>query len=131
MSSRLLFDSPALMDPYPEDDDETPGVAGRLVIELLAERLPEHGFATSDVVEEDWGWVVCLGAPDSWLAVGCGFSGETDNGLNCFTLPEEPRPWHLFGRAHKRARIDELKQAVEAVLRDSGKAHDLRWVEGR
>lgn len=128
MSVRLIFETQELLDPPWEDDYEEPEPFGKVALEYLAAHLPQKGFDVDGVGPEDWGWVLEIKNPDFWLYVGCSFAGEGEFDLNCFTIPDQPRIWHVFGRQRKRDRIQKLKNAVEEVLRESGKAHNLRWV---
>lgn len=128
MRARLIFETNELFDPEPEDEYEEPPMLGKVALEYLAAHLPQKGFDVGDVGPEDWGWVLDIKKQEFWLLVGCGFAGTGDFDLNCFTIPDKPRIWHWFGRQRKRDRIQALNRAVEEVLRESGKAHNLRWV---
>jgi hypothetical protein len=128
MRERLIFEAKALFDPEPEDEYEEPPMLGKVALEYLAAHLPQKGLEVGDIGPEDWGWVLDIKNPELSLYIGCGFAGKGDFDLNCYFFPDKPRIWHLFGRQRKRERIRKIKNAVEEVLRESGKAHDLRWV---
>jgi hypothetical protein len=125
----LIFDSEELFDPPLDDDDnDDNAVCGKVAINYLAAHLPGKGIQTVDSFREDWGWVLKIDNPEFSLYIGCGFAGTTDLGLNCFTIPDQPRIWHWFGRQRKRQRIQAVKDAVEKILRESGKVSGLHWL---
>lgn len=132
MSVRLHFQSKTLYDVEvvgPEEEDDYLEQGGKFVAELLEAQLPAKGFPIDFVIREDWGWCVSLKNPGFDLWVGCGYSGEGDYGLHCFVRPEKPRFWHFFKGAEVFNRITALKQAVEDILRNSGKVSGLQWLE--
>ena len=132
MTWRLHFQSKALDDIQvvgPEQEEDYLEQGGKFVAELLESRFPAKGFPVDFTIREDWGWCVSLKDQGFDLWVGCGYSGEGDYGFHCFVRPEQPRLWHLLKREHVARRIADLKQAVEDILRDSGKVSDLKWRE--
>jgi hypothetical protein len=127
MRERLIFEARELFGTEPEDEYDHPPMPGKMALEYLAAHLPQKGFDVGDIWPEDWGWVLDIKNPEFSLSLGCGYAGEGDFDLNCFFFPEKPRIWHLFGRQRKRDLIKKLKGAVEQVLHESGKVHNMRW----
>jgi hypothetical protein len=83
------------------------------------------------IVMEDWGWVVMVESRGLRLWIGCGHSGEADDGLNCFVDPNALPPWRWFRRTEMREVIAELEIALEEIISRSGKAQDMLWITDR
>jgi hypothetical protein len=138
MAERLHFDSKDLYDPevmaaeladLDEIDQERElESGGRFVAALLEEQLPSRGFPVDFIVREDWGWHVEINDSVCRMAVGCGYSTGY-YGLHCFLMPEKPRLWHLFKHARVKERLHALRDAVEDILRNSGKVSGLKWLD--
>ncbi len=123
MRTTLEFRSPELSDAI--RDDGTP--YGETVASLLRDELSEHGFSVTDVFAEDWGWHVAVANAAFRLWIGCGHYEEWHDGLLCFIKPSRPYVLRWFRRVPTSDTVERLATAVESVIRDSGKAYDLRW----
>ncbi|MBC2663550.1 hypothetical protein H7F50_17560 [Novosphingobium flavum] len=107
-----------------ESDD---GVQGEIIARYLADRLPDHGFTVDGVSAEDWGWRVSLQNAAFPLWIGCGHYQEFPDGVLCFIEPSRPFVRRWFKKIATGERVEDLAKAVEAIVRVSGRATDIRW----
>lgn len=123
MRTNLEFRSSELSDPASEDGSPR----GETVARLLSKQLPGHGFTVTDVFAEDWGWHVAIANESFPLWVGCGHYEEWDDGLLCFIEPRKPYVRRWLKRQPTIDTVERLATAIELVIRENGKARDLRW----
>jgi hypothetical protein len=57
-SPLLTFESPAFAVAPGEDEETNPGIFGKALAQWLAGQLRDAGFATGEVIAEDFGWCV-------------------------------------------------------------------------
>ncbi len=103
---------------------------GRFVAALLQMELPKKGFAVNTVGKEDWGWYVNLKKSHGYSSsIGCQycFDENGDYGLQCFVQPDKPFIWRWFHRINIASHTAALKQAIEDILRESGKVDGIYW----
>lgn len=124
MRTHLEFRSRDLLDPH--DDGDIPH--GEAVAQLLVRELPQRGFQIGGMIPEDWGWCVKIRHDAFPLWIGCGFYPEYGDGLLCFIQPSKPHVRRWFKRISTTETVDRLATALEDVLRESRKVHDLRWL---
>ena len=127
MRTHLEFRSDAF-PAYPGEDEEiNPGRYGKRLAEFLATALPAQGFVVTNVFAEDWGMCVELQHDNFPLWIGCGNYEEYVDGFLCFIEPSKPYVRKLFSRISTAETVDRLASALEGIVRDSGKAQQLRW----
>lgn len=76
---------------------------------------------------EDWGWRLNLQNDAFPLWIGCGNYDEFENGFLCFIEPSTPFVRQWLKNISTSDTVELLASALEEVLRQSGKAEDLRW----
>ena len=127
MRTHLEFRSAAFPS-YPGEDEEiNPGRHGKRLAEFLAQELPTRGFRTTGIFAEDWGWGIGLEHDAFPLWIGCGNYEEYDDGFLCFIEPSEPYVRRFFARIPTTETVDRLATALDSIIRDSGKANEMRW----
>lgn len=122
LRTHLSFRSVTLLDP---DSDRPPG--GGRVAELLAARLPNHGFQPKSSLGEDWGWRIDIANDAFPLWIGCGGRDETEDGHLCFIEPSKPFVTRWFKKIATTETVERLAKAMEAILAVDGQVTDLRW----
>jgi len=125
MRTHLEFLSNAFPRYLDEDEEVNPGVYGKRLAEFLAAQLPRHGFSVSEKFAEDWGWCIMLQNDAFPLWIGCANYGK--GGFLCFIEPSKPYVRRWLKRIPTTETVKRLADALEETLRESGKAHDLRW----
>ncbi len=132
--SKELFDPVVLAPELAHMDVMEEGAAiehgGRFVAELLEAELPAKGFPIDFNIKEDWGWCVSLKTTHGfkqWIGCQYAFDDRGDYGLQCFVRPDKPVIWRWFRRIDITERTAALKQAIEDVLYESGKAEGIYW----
>jgi len=129
-----------LFHPEPGEDEATnPGVYGKQLAHWLAQRLQAHGYASTEVIPEDWGWSVVCARKPLLLWVGCGsLASEGISGEPSIEPAGTTRTWHCFPEAEvpfwKRVlrqvdtapQLERLQSDLNAIL--SGEP-ELRLVE--
>jgi hypothetical protein len=123
MRPHLEFRSGDLLDEQNEDGEPR----GAKVARLLADHLPAHGFETARVHAEDWGWRIQLANEPFPLWVGCGHYEEYPDGHLCFIEPSKTYVRRWLKRIPTMDTVERLATAMERIVQDSDKAHDLRW----
>jgi hypothetical protein len=101
--------------------------SGKAIAELLSQLLPGHGYVVEGIEAEDWGWRVQVANHGFPLWIGCGAYEEFPDGCLCFIEPSQRFVRRWFERIDTEATVERLADALEQVLRESGKASDLRW----
>lgn len=114
--------------PYPDEDKIiNPNRYGKRLAEFLSEELKNADYKIKRVVSEDWGWIVELENKQFPLWIGCGNYEETENGFLCFIESSKPYIRRWFRRLHAEPTIERLVDAIETILKESGKVTNLRW----
>lgn len=126
MRSHLEFRSAAFLD----EQDGCGELRGEKVARLLADHLPAHGFEPERVHAEDWGWRIQLASEAFPLWIGCGHYEEHADGHLCFIERSKPYVRRWLKRIATSDAVERLATAVERIVQDSGKVHDLRWWTG-
>jgi len=128
MQTHLEFRSTAF-PAYPGEEEEiNPGRYGKRIAEFLASELPRYGFEVARVGAEDWGWRIDLRHDDAFpLWIGCGNYEEFEDGFLCFIEPSQPFVRQWLKRIPTSETVERLASALEQIVRQSGKSHDLRW----
>jgi hypothetical protein len=128
MRTHLEFTSTAF-PAYPNEDKEiNPGIFGQRLAEFLSEKLPQHGFKVLCIGAEDWGWMVEMENKEFPLWIGCANYEDGENGFQCFIEPSKPSVRKWFSKIETGPIVDKLAAALEAVLLQSGKVSNLRWL---
>jgi hypothetical protein len=125
MRTHLEFRSGAF-PAYPGEDEEVnPGIYGKRLAEFLATELPRRGFPVTTMYPEDWGWTIELENEEFALWIGCANYG--DGGFVCFIEPSQPQVRKWLKTIPTTEIVDRLATALEQIMRESGKASNLRW----
>jgi len=128
MITHLEFTS-AAFPAYPDEDKEiNPGIFGKRLAEFLAEGLRKKGFKVLGIGAEDWGWMVEIENQQFPLWIGCANYDGTENEFQCFIEPSKPFVRKWFSKIETGHTIEKLSAALEAVLVQSGKVSELRWL---
>jgi len=77
---------------------------------------------------EDWGWMVEIENQEFPLWIGCANYDETENEFQCFIEPSKPYVRKWFSKIETGPTVEKLGAALEAVLLQSGKVSELRWL---
>lgn len=113
---------------YPDEEKEiNPGRFGKRLAEFLVAELPRTGFEIANVSAEDWGWRIDLEHDAFPLWIGCGNYQEYEDGFLCFIEPSTPYVRRFFTRIATTISVDRLATSLDTIVRDSGKAFQLRW----
>ena len=116
---------------YPGEEEEiNPGRYGKRLVEFLSGELPRYGFEVSRIGAEDWGWRIDLRHAAFPLWIGCGNYEECEDGFLCFIEPSQPFVRQWLKRIPTSETVESLASALEQIVLQSGKSHDLRlWTE--
>ena len=123
MHTHLVFQNVNLIDL--DADDGNP--AGAKLAHLIADALPEHGFATKSVVQEDWGWAIVIDNRAFPLWIGCGPDLEHESGHLCFIEPSRAQVRRWFKRVDTTDIIRRLGAALEAIVASEAATTGVRW----
>jgi hypothetical protein len=130
MITRVEFKS-AAFPKYENEDSETvnPGRWGKRLAEFVRDNLPKHGVGTTDIICEDWGWLVNTNHAEFPVWIGCGtleevvesedgadsLRSDNSNSLTEFTLFITAEP-SFFQRIFKRVDTTQAVQRTVAAL---------------
>jgi hypothetical protein len=127
MLSQVEFKSSAF-PPYEDECEQVnPGRFGKRLAEYIATALRNKGEAIEGVHAMDWGWVVTVTNAEFRLRIGVGNYEEYEDGFLCFIEPhtEYVRKW--LRRIPSKRRVEELRQALDAVLKEHSEIRGIRW----
>jgi hypothetical protein len=127
MRTHLEFRSSAFPALPGEEEAVNPGRHGRRLADLLAAKLPGHGFEVIRLGCEDWGWRIDLRNDLFPLWIGCGNYEEYEDGFLCFIEPSKPFVRRWLKRVETAGTVESLATALENIVETSGEARDLRW----
>ncbi len=127
MLSLVEFRSPAFPPCEDEREQINPGRFGKRLAEYIATALTNEGEVIERVYGEDWGWVVAVANAEFRLWIGVGKHEEYEDGFLCFIEPhtEYVRKW--LRKIPSKRRVDELRQSLDAVLKEHGEIRNMRW----
>ncbi len=127
MLTQVEFRSSAFPPSEDEREQINPQRFGKKLAEYIATALTSKGEAIERVYREDWGWVVGVTNTEFRLWIGAGNYEEYEDGFLCFIEPhtEYVRKW--LRRIPSKRRVDELRQSLDAVLKEHGEIRDIRW----
>jgi hypothetical protein len=116
MGNGLWFKSTLFEIEPGEDDEINPGIYGRQVSTWLRQQLDSRGYATEDIIHEDWGRCLMLQRSPFALWVGVSSEGEGDDlSWHCFAVTEGGLKMRLFG---KKNEIEITREKLAASLRE-------------
>lgn len=126
MTHLITFTS-SEFDPVAEAPNPINPIAGEGILNWLREQLRDAGYEVTAPEPEDWGWYVYVKDRESSCLIGA--SSDLDQ--------PAPREWiiqihrkrsltdKIFGR-NKLADNDAVSACIEALIRKSGGAQDVR-----
>lgn len=77
---------------------------------------------------EDWGWMVEIETREFPLWIGCANYDGAENEFQCFIEPSKPFVRKWFSKIETGPTVEKLAAALEAVLVQSGKVSEFRWL---
>lgn len=102
----------------------------RFVIAALAE---SDGISTdpeNDLVEEDWGWCVCLKVGKEPFFLGVGEDADVEFGWRIFIAKDFDFIARFFRKMALAEAVETLKRRLDTVLQSRGDVTNVRWAEG-
>jgi hypothetical protein len=127
MRIHVEFRSDAFPAEPGEEEKINPGRWGAALARYLRQELSAQGLHVHEPYAEDRGYGVEIENAAFNLWIGCGNYEEYPNGFLCFIMPDKPFVWKRFRRIDTRARVDEIAETLESVLRKHPGVQDLRW----
>jgi hypothetical protein len=129
---------PMIPDPTPEGDeawediDEVNpgmygGLYGRRLADFVAQGLRGAGIAADDPAAEDYGWWVNLPGWRHGAYLVCNAGWGPPGQLRIMFYPIRPRVWRWWRLVDTRPCNEQVTQAVEKLMRESGLVRNLIW----
>lgn len=147
MNTRVEFKSSAFPK-YPDEDAEivNPGRWGKRLAEYVRDNLPRYGVQTTDILCEDWGWLVNTSHADYPVWIGCGPLDEmvateeesdlgpvaSDTGVSEFAMFVTAEPGffqRLFKRVDSTPIVQKTSAALKAMVEASPDFTEVTWSE--
>ena len=126
----LLFRSAAFSAEPGEDEATNPGIFGKALATWLGARLRERGVECRDVIAEDCGWCLPVGASSERTYVACASDGEPDDqspgSWRVFAFRDGKLLAKLFGRSKDADSLEAIYTAVKDVLQAAPEVQDLQ-----
>ena len=129
-SPMLCFTSLAFVVEPGEDDATNPGIFGKTLAHWLAAQLREHGIPAGDVIPEDFGWCLGVGAKSERLYVACSSADGERARWRVFAFRDRGPLAGLFGRGAMTEPVTSLFATVKEILEASPQVQDLHEVGG-
>ncbi|MBB3953458.1 hypothetical protein [Novosphingobium sediminicola] len=125
---------PMIPDPTPEGeepwediDEVNPGLFGRRLADFVVRGLCAAGIAADEPGVEDYGWWVNLpGWGHRSFLVCTGGWGEPGQ-FHITFYPAKPKVWCWWRFVDARPCNEQMTQAVEKLMRESGLVRDMTW----
>ena len=124
-SPRLAFTSLAFPIESGEDDATNPGIFGKALAHWLATELQERGIPAGEVIPEDFGWCLRIGARSDRLYVACASDPERRGRWRVFVFQDGSLLANLFGRGAAPDPVTDLFVTLQALLEAAPEAQDL------
>ena len=127
--AEVTFNSKTFRKIPMEPDEPEPWFAGEDLAEVLVSALADSGQVSihpdGALVEEDWGWCICLKVVSFFLGVG--EDPDEERGWKVFIAKDFAFFARVFRNAALRNAIPQLKAAVDQVLRGRDDVTDIVW----
>ena len=128
MKTHVEFKSDSFPAIEGEADEVNPGRWGKNLAMFLHAELGGHGLETDNIYAEDWGWVIPIDYHEFPMFVGVGNYEEFPNGFLVFIDPSKPYiKKGFFKKIDTTKEIQNLAQALDAVLTQHSEIYDIRW----
>ncbi len=120
-SLRLLFRSSRFAVQPGEDEATNPGIFGKALAEWVGTKLLE-GFTATQVIAEDFGWLIQFPEPSCALYIACSSTDEQADEWQIMVIAES-RAFSMFRR--KKANLESVAAELfgrvrELVAREPG-----------
>ena len=122
----LEFESSAFAAIPGEDHETNPGIYGKALAQWLAGQLRAAGFATGEVIAEDFGWCVPVKSEPHSLYVACASTGETPEHWRVFAFAEGGVMARLLGKDKSAESLASLFAGVRRCLESTPIVRELR-----
>ena len=127
MDSCVWFSSRKFAPVPGEEELTNPGRLGESLARWLQERLISRGVSVSEVLAEDWGWLVMLHRKPFMLWVGCGNEDGSTERWCLFAEAEVPWLKRLFGGVDTKPALVDLRTHLEAIVAEDPEIADVAW----
>ena len=125
IQSRILaFKSLAFPIDPGEDEATNPGVFGKTLANWLNDALQERGIPAGEIIPEDFGWCIRIGAKSDKLYLAC--AGSPDAGWQVYAFKDRGLLAGIFGPGVPTGEVDSLFVATKEILESAPEVMALR-----
>jgi|SRR4051812_4172626 hypothetical protein len=124
----LAFKSLAFRVEPGEDDATNPGIFGRALANWLSDALQERGVPAGEIIAEDFGWCIRVGAKSEKLYLAC--AGSPDAGWRVFAFKDRGLLAGVFGRGAPTDEVDGLFVMTKDILQAAPEVLGLSEEDG-
>jgi len=115
IQSRILaFKSLAFPIDPGEDEATNPGIFGRALANWLSNALQERGVPAGEIIPEDFGWCIRIGAKSDKLYLAC--AGSPDASWQVYAFKDRGLLAGIFGPGAPTGEVDSLFVATKEIL---------------
>src|SRR5690349_191209 len=122
----LAFKSLAFPIEPGEDDATNPRIFGKALANWLSDALRERRVPVVEILAEDFGWCLRIGAKSERLFVACASDPQQRGRWQIFVFQGRGVLAELFARGGRSEAVDALFAAVREVLEGAPEVLDLR-----
>src|SRR4051794_21523858 len=122
----LTFTSMAFPTEPGEDEATNPGIFGKALANWLGDALRSRNLPAGEVIPEDFGWCLRIGATSDRLYVACASDPDRHGRWQVFVFEDRGALAGIFGKGRRSQAADRLYTTVREVLAAAPEAQDLR-----
>jgi hypothetical protein len=122
----LAFRSLAFAAAAGEDEATNPGIFGKALANWLGEALRSQKVPAGEVIAEDFGWCLRVGAKPDRFYVACASDPEQRGRWQVFVFQDRGMLAGIFGKGGRSEAVDTLYATVRNVLTAAPEVLDLR-----
>ena len=125
-SPELVFTSLAFPIEPGEDEATNPGIYGKALSHWLGEKLRQRNLPAVEVIAEDFGWCLRVGAKSDRLYIACASDQEHRGQWRLYVFQDKGVLAGLFGRSRMSEAVTDLFAEVKETLQAAPEVQDLR-----
>jgi len=127
MSPQVTFET-EFFAPEPGEDEQTnPGCFGRALALWMKAQLDARGHSATEVIAEDFGWIVMVARKPHLLWLACGNIDGSSSEWSMYPVAEASLKQRLFGRSDTQGAVDALWFHVKAIVPTIPQVRNVTW----
>jgi hypothetical protein len=127
MNPQVTFETEYFAPEPGEDEHANPGRFGRSLALWMQSQLGARGVSTSEVLAEDFGWIVVIARKPHLLWLACGNTDGSTSEWSICPVAEASLKQRLFGRSQLQGAVDALWSHVKVIVPSIPQVTNITW----